>query len=110
MSKNYELIIYGVQYGEADGDKFVDNYTIENFDDNKFIYNAEQEGNVFTVTGLLRKLEECTYGATNFNEEFYNTTFRAYLVNKDNPDEIIRVDHENLLFEISNINKVSEVL
>ena len=109
-AKTYELIIYGVQYGEVDGEEFVDNWTIENFDDDKFKDLAEQEGNVFTVKGFLRKLEECTYGAESYVDNFYNMTLRAYLINAKNPNESIRVDNDTFLFNITQLQHTSEVI
>ena len=107
--KTYELVIYGVQYGE-DSEEFTDNYTIENFDDDKFIDLAEQEGNVFTVKGFLRRLEKCTYGAESYEENFYNMTLRAYLINAKNPNEAIRVDSDTFLFNITKLQHTSEII
>lgn len=108
MTGYYELIIYGVQFFYDDEqDVELSNFELTYVSDDKFIKRAEEEGNVWSLYGFLRKLEASGYGASETDME--NMTLRAYLINAKNPDDVIRVDHDNFLFNISELKHVSEV-
>lgn len=106
---NFELRIYGVQFYFEDEDTELDNYEIEGICDEDFIRRAEEEGNVFTLNKFLREQEANNYGGAS-DTDFYNMTLRAYLVNVNNPNRMLRVDHDEFLFTINQIKHVSEVV
>ena len=106
--KNFEMLIYGVQFYFNSQDVEFDNDEKTCLSDEAFISRAEEEGNVWTISGFLRALEEINYGAGN--TDFYNMTLRAYLVNMDNPDHVIRMDVKPMQLRVSNVEPVeSEV-
>lgn len=106
--KKFEMLIYGVQFYFDKQDVEFDNDEKTCLSDEAFINRAEEEGNVWSISGFLRALEEINYGAGNIN--FNNMTLRAYLVNMDNTEHVIRMDIKPMQLRVSNIEPVeSEV-
>lgn len=110
MKSMLELRIYGVQFyfeDEDNEDTELDNYEIGAICDEDFIRRAEEEGNVFTLNKFLREQEANNYGGAS-DTDFYNMTLRAYLVDVNNPDRVLRVDHADFLFSMNLIKIKTE--
>lgn len=95
-----ELRIYGVQFYFNKKGRELDNYEIEMISADDFMDRAEEEGNVWTLMGFLRFLEEIAYGFEHANA-IYNMTLRAYLVPTDlsTGEEVMRADDSIFLLD-----------
>lgn len=102
MARQKELRIYCIEITEENSRK-----EVQALPDEEFITEAENEGNIFTLSRIL-------YNIGGNSEGMYELPIdceaRAYLIDLFNPEsEPIRVDQEDMGFLIEDVFKINEV-
>jgi len=86
---NYELRIATIDVDRLSETDLVD---LDDDEQNIFLEKAEQLGTVYTLGGFIEKVN------LGEDDNFTNSYIRAFLINKDEPEEIVSIDDFNTLY------------
>lgn len=103
MAKEFEIIVYGVQYMFDNFDNELDNAEIQQLSDEDFIERAEEEGNVMSLNNFMRELEAINYGAKS-PKDYENMSLRAYIIDlEQGGNYYTRIDTDRLRLRVSSV-------